>query len=343
MTTSPLVFVTGVSGFLGSNVVHELLKAGYRVRGSVRSGKVSNVQALWEAYGDKVEIVLLDDVATSDATEALKGVEAVIHIAAPFSGGGTPEEIINGSVEGCLNIVRQAEKAGIKKIVVTSSMASVMKPGVPWHELTDRVWNTANKDEALGAKRDDPSYVYFAAKTVAERELWKFGERHPNLDITTINPFFLFGSFSPGFDIPTRKESALSTNFYIANLLQGDKGTYPAFPGYTDVVDTARAHVLALKAPPSSTPKRLILSGYWFKWEDAVNYIAEVKPDLKERLVDPKKAPNYGPNTTGWVVDTTRAREFLGMEKMTDWKETIINAVDGCLAFEKKWMAAGQE
>ncbi|KDQ55849.1 hypothetical protein JAAARDRAFT_79765 [Jaapia argillacea MUCL 33604] len=340
MLSNPLILVTGASGFLGSHVVHQLLEAGYRVRGTTRSGKVAATQAAWASYGDRVEIVPLDDVASGDITEALEGVEAVCHVAAPLPGTSEPAVIINGAVEGCLNAVRQAEKAGIKKVVVTSSIVAVLNPKVPWHKLTDQNWNVANIDDALGSKKEDPFYVYQAAKTVAEQELWKFGEMHPHVDITTINPLFLYGSFAPGFDIPTRNPSALSTNGYIAKLLLGPEATFPGLPGYTDVVDTARAHVLALKAPPSTTRKRIILSGYWFKWEDAVNYIAEARPELKDRLVDPKRAPDYGPNTVGWMIDTTRAKEVLGMDKMTDWKESVINAIDGYIAFEKKWKTA---
>ncbi|PSR78754.1 hypothetical protein PHLCEN_2v7289 [Hermanssonia centrifuga] len=92
MSSGSLVLVTGVSGFLGSHVVTELLKDGYRVRGyayrqsafclmkltefgrTVRSKKVAFVQAWYAKYEGKVEIVAFDDLIAGDITDALKGL-----------------------------------------------------------------------------------------------------------------------------------------------------------------------------------------------------------------------------------------------------------------------------
>lgn len=70
-----LVLVTGISGFLGAHVVNELLIAGYRVRGTARSGKLALVR---EAYADsphkdRFEVVEVNDLVHGDFTEALKG------------------------------------------------------------------------------------------------------------------------------------------------------------------------------------------------------------------------------------------------------------------------------
>jgi nucleoside-diphosphate-sugar epimerase len=61
--------------------------------------------------------------------EAFKDVSAVIHSASPLAGRtATLDEILTTAVEGTLNVVRQAQQAGIKRIVVTSSIASVKNP-----------------------------------------------------------------------------------------------------------------------------------------------------------------------------------------------------------------------
>ena len=104
-----LVLVTGVSGFLGAHVADQLLIAGYRVRGTARSGKIALVK---EGYAgqDKFEVIEVNDLIHGDFTEALKGaflyrssdlcffiqlqgVEYVIHTASPLF-KGTPEEEI---------------------------------------------------------------------------------------------------------------------------------------------------------------------------------------------------------------------------------------------------------
>jgi nucleoside-diphosphate-sugar epimerase len=98
-------------------------------------------------------------------------------------------------VEGCLNILHQVEKAGIKRIVITSSIVTVLNPQYSFtdkggHFLFSRRqkltyslyidWNPKTKEQAL-TKKD----MYQVAKTLAERKVWAFGESHPELEITT--------------------------------------------------------------------------------------------------------------------------------------------------------------
>ncbi|KAG5645118.1 hypothetical protein DXG03_006932 [Asterophora parasitica] len=67
------VLVTGVNGFVGSNVALELLKSGYKVRGTVRG---SNLESFKKAIGDKfprLEVAQVDNVGTDDLTAVLRG------------------------------------------------------------------------------------------------------------------------------------------------------------------------------------------------------------------------------------------------------------------------------
>lgn len=115
---------------------------------SARGAKVGLAKQGFASYGDKFEAIDLNDVATDDITEHLVGVTAVIHTAAPLSNRGDPKVILTvsiagfpprcsrqlliqildssqGAIDGSINIIRQAEKAGIKKIVYTSSITAV--------------------------------------------------------------------------------------------------------------------------------------------------------------------------------------------------------------------------
>jgi nucleoside-diphosphate-sugar epimerase len=76
-----LVFVTGISGFLGSHLVNELLIAGYRVRGTVKSGKMPLVEEGYadSPYKDRLEIVEVNDFVSEDVAELLKGQSIVFH------------------------------------------------------------------------------------------------------------------------------------------------------------------------------------------------------------------------------------------------------------------------
>ena len=108
--------------------------------------------------------------------------------------------------------------------------------------------------------------------------------------MTTIHPSYVYGPLGSGqvYDAP-----ATGTNQYIYGLIAGApdrpiSGYDPALrapPLHVDVRDVARAHVLALKAPPSADePKRFIVSSSRFTWKEAIEFIAQARPELKERL-----------------------------------------------------------
>ena len=102
------------------------------------------------------------------------------------------------SVEGTLNLVKQATAAGVRRIVVTSSVITTQ--GTKKHEflyenivLTEKDWNPATKETALDdIENQNEFHIYGVAKTVAERELWKFADAHPEVDITTSELTFYY-------------------------------------------------------------------------------------------------------------------------------------------------------
>ena len=82
------VLLTGLSGFLGGHVALELLRRGYRVRGSVRTmQKADTVRATLARHGadiGRLEIVALDLLDDAGWHEAVDGVRYVQHTASPF-------------------------------------------------------------------------------------------------------------------------------------------------------------------------------------------------------------------------------------------------------------------
>lgn len=90
-----------------------------------------------------------------------------------------------------MNIARQAVAAGVKKLVITSSIASL--PDMNRVELfysnavlTDKDFNPATVEEALSGEHD-PFWVYCASKGLSEKAVRKLAEEHPELDLTTSN------------------------------------------------------------------------------------------------------------------------------------------------------------
>ncbi|KDQ50493.1 hypothetical protein JAAARDRAFT_74144 [Jaapia argillacea MUCL 33604] len=340
LSSKPLILVTGASGFVGSNIVYEALKAGYRVRGTVRSKKVDLIKEAYATYKDQFEVIPIDDVASSDFSVALKEIEAVIHVASPLPWAANAEKTLDGAINGALNVLRQGEAVGIKKFVITSSLSAFYTASDPKtysdHIITDKDWNSATKEQALtpGA----PSmFIYGTSKTLAEKAVWEFAAQHPHIDVTTFGPPFIYGPFAPGSTPAEPTESALSTNSFIYGLLNG---TLPPDIGRrsVDVRDVARAHVAALTAPdhtefPSGQDrKRMLVAAPTLDWRALVQYLGEKRPEIKSRLPIVEEPPRQLAS-----IDVSRAREVLGLESFTPGEEAILAAVDDLLRLEVEW------
>jgi nucleoside-diphosphate-sugar epimerase len=202
-------------------------------------------------------------------------------------------------------------------------------------------YNPLTREDALkpGASGFD---VYSVSKGLSDLAVRNFQRDHADFDITSIHPSYIYGPLGPGqvYDAPTK-----GTNRHIHALISGAPGR--PVSGYdratrgpplnVDVRDVARAHVLALKLPPSSSseaPKRFIVSTNTFTWTEAIELLAEKRPELKERLpVVSNTATLVGPVAT---LDTGKTESVLGMENYVKWQDTVLDTVDDLLRVEKE-------
>jgi dihydroflavonol-4-reductase len=151
--SSPLVLVTGVSGFVGSAVARALAVRGARVRGLIRGS--SPRANLTDFPGELVEGDLRDAEAVA---QAMAGVRHLFHVAADYRlWAPNPEEIVRNNATTTRIVMEAAIEAGVERIVYTSSVAT-LKPseGEPADES-----RAATPDQAVGA--------YKRSKVVAER------------------------------------------------------------------------------------------------------------------------------------------------------------------------------
>ncbi|KAJ7591559.1 hypothetical protein C8J56DRAFT_825747 [Mycena floridula] len=334
------VLITGVNGFVGSHLATQLLAEGYTVRGTARGSKFDEVKAAEISKNPRFQLIQMDDIPGGDFTEALKGVTAVMHVAAPLAGKASAEDGHKIGVQGALNVIEQAYKAGITKIVVTASWGSTMDPNLSkmlqGGVVSRKDWGVVSKEELLsGAK--NPLWNYLATKILAEAAVWDFAKEHPSLDLASINPPFIYGPPAPGFKY---ERTRLGSNNMLYSLVAGAPGRdlYPQYcPFYTDVRDVARAHIRCLKAPKVSgdpQQKRFLLSAGHFTWKQAAEYLEKARPDLKDRLPSTANAKPF-PVESLCTNDLTPAIELLGFTEYISWEKMITDSLDALLAAEK--------
>ena len=126
--------VTGASGFVGGAVARALVKDGWQVRALVRAGSDrTNLQGL------PLEVAIGDLTDASSLSAAMDGCEALFHVAADYRlGAPDPAQLYRTNVEGTRNLLLAARRAGVGKIVYTSSVATMGIPadGSPGDEGT---------------------------------------------------------------------------------------------------------------------------------------------------------------------------------------------------------------
>src|SRR6185437_13321321 len=115
------VLVSGANGFVGSAVVRALLRHGYPVRALARaSSDTANLDGL------DVAMVRGDLLDPSSLERALQGCEGLFHVAADYRlWARDPREIGKANVRGTHNILLAAQRCGVRRIVHTSSVATL--------------------------------------------------------------------------------------------------------------------------------------------------------------------------------------------------------------------------
>ncbi len=221
------VLVTGASGHVGFALTHLLVDKGYEVRAAMRGSADEEKSAPLRSLG--VEVVEADILDRAAMEHAMAGVEGLFHVAAVYRMVvEDPErDLIRPALEGAENALRAAKRAGVRRVVLTSSTVAVGADG-KGRPLTEDDWN------------DDAVNPYARAKTLAERRAWEVAD-DLGLDLVCINPSGVLG---PYFYRHT------PTTLPLHAMLRGE---YPLAPpmsmAYVDVRDVATAHLLAFENP----------------------------------------------------------------------------------------------
>ena len=241
------VLVTGASGYIALHCISELLNEGYKVKGSLRDlGKESQVRESIssELAETNLKFCNLDLLKDEGWDEAASDCDYLIHIASPFIIQEPKDEniLIEPALKGTLRALNSAKNSNIKKVVLTSSMASIAY-GHSKEICSNSDWTDLTKF----------SGAYIKSKTLAEKAAWEFVKEESDklFSLTTIHPGMVFG---PLLNDDIEGASASLIN----NLITGK---FPALPDLyftvVDVRDVAKLHVQSLKNRGSDN-KRII-------------------------------------------------------------------------------------
>lgn len=309
------VLVTGVSGFIGGHVATELLRRGYAVRGSIRTpSRAEEVRAAVRTGGVDdagLELRTLDLVSDEGWTDAAAGCRFVVHVASPFVSTmpKDPDELIRPAVEGTRRAIHAALRAGVERIVVTSSLATVQDAPAPRdHVYTAADW-TRPDDRRVNA--------YTASKVQAERAAWELVDRHgTRTQLAVINPGAVIGpllSDDPGTSVTA--------------IQQIMSGALPMIPDlrlpWVSVQDVAAAHVEAMTSATAAGNRTIVATD--------PSSLIEVAAVLRERLPDAsRKMPRRSmPTWFTWAASAFEPqlrdnRALIGLTRRFDHRPAEV-------------------
>jgi dihydroflavonol-4-reductase len=293
--------VTGGSGYVGTQLIAALLRAGQPVRATVRStAREAGLRAAvrrGDADDAALEIVTADLTADDGWKAAAAGCEEVYHVASPipYAQPTDPDELIVPAREGVLRVLRAARDAAARRVVLTSSFAAIGYSPKPVREYTEDDWTDP----------DTPGLApYPRSKAVAERAAWDLMERDGgDTELVVVNPTFILG--------PTLTTELRSSLMLTKAMLDGTMSVVPRQRfGVADVRDVADLHIRAMAAPDAAGKRFLALAD-----GPTISFLTMAQI-LRDRLgplgarVPTQEAP--GDDLPPLIIHNDRARTELG-------------------------------
>lgn len=264
--------------------------------------------------GDRLTVVPADLSRDDGWAEAVAGCDYVLHIASPFppEQPKDPDELIVPARDGALRVLKASLDAGVKRIVMTSSVAAV-RHGRP--ASADEPYDEADWTDGADTNRTP----YVRSKTIAERAVWDHVRAAGAEDrLATVNPGAIVG--------PVLSDDRSYSLQVIERLLTG----IPAMPrlGFTfvDVRDVADLHLRAMTDPAAGGERFLATDRFlWMKdvaailrdrlGTDAAKVPTRVAPNLMVRamaLFDPGIRSVVGDLGKSSAYSSQKARSMLG-------------------------------
>lgn len=342
------ILITGVNGYIASNLAYYFLTSGYFIRGAVRSSTkkafVLNSSA-FKPFASRIQIFIVPHITVEDAfKEAVKGIFAIFHLATPINfWSGTAKEVVNPAVNGTLGILNAAHKhAGpeLQVFVYMSSLVTVLDPSnSPPHHYTSESWNTSAENAISSLANDERApfgVLYSASKILAEKTVFNFSEdMKPRFRIVSLIPGVVIG---PPVLFPEKVQDINGTIKPIWEVLSGENRGLPRIIGtgfwvdVRDLVGICCALIESSKKPEIDRKRVIVVAGkgnlsvaarvLWEKYSERLGHL-----QVSERDGDVE----VGGEMTFDVKDAEGllGRTWMSYEKsVLDTAEALENYVD---------------
>lgn len=342
------VLVTGGTGYIAEYIIANLLDRGYNVRATARSTKrVSSAQAaiknLTQSEHPEIEFVAADLASDSGWKAAMKGMNYVMHVASPFpvTSPKNDDEVIRPAVDGALRVLKAADAAGVKRVVMTSAFGAVAM-GYPTshnnHVYTEKDWSNIAPDSKISA--------YYKSKTLAEQAAWNYvNQPDVKMELATILPVAVFGPVVAG--------QRISGSNSLIDMLTGTRipiAMNLTFP-IIDVRDLTKLHIMALENPNGAGNRFIASHNDSIAMADVQRILRSNIPSLKTRLPI-IKIPDWTLKAMAPFNKTMRdnsadlgvirlmsnhhAKDVLDWEPKYSEKESIIDTANSILKLKQK-------
>ena len=283
MSGGETVLVTGGSGYIGGWCVTGLLKQGYVVRTTVRDlskeGAVRAALATQVDPGNRLSFHAANLTEDAGWDAAVDGCDYVLHVASPLGVADPkdPNDLILPAREGARRAVGAAIRAGVKRVVLTSSVAATSKGagGDDWVS-----------DETIWTDPQAPRVsAYAQSKTLAERAAWDLiNLAGATTTLATVNPALVLG--------PVTSNDFSESIQVVERLLSGRVPGLPKLGfNVVDVRDVADLHIRAM-IDPKAAGERFIAAAN-FAWMGDLAVLLRDRLGAEAAKVPTRKVPDF--------------------------------------------------
>ena len=305
------ILVTGGAGFIGSHIVHALIKRGDHVRviDNLSTGRVENLSG----RRGPLEIVEGDICNTTIVTQAMRGIDYVFHQAAFVSVPKSmvdPQLCFDVNVQGTLNIFNAANNAGVQRVVLASSTA---------------VYGDSQAMPLIEETATRPLSPYAASKNVIEIYAGLY-TRFPGIPVISLRYFNVYGPRQSPYS-----DYAAAIPIFIRRLLDKKApivyGNGHQSRDFIYVDDVVQANLLAAEATSAAGEVFNVCTGKETSIIDLLESLSDIIPGCK--------AAEYAPARAGDIYrslgNPNRAAQVLGFQPQVSLYEGLSLTVKAML------------